>query len=58
MATRARSIRAGVAELEQWEQAAARAGLKLNAWVRRACNQTAELERAIDRLAEKEAQAE
>jgi hypothetical protein len=41
------SVRWAEGELEQFRGAAAKAGLKFNAWVRRACRDQADLERAI-----------
>ncbi len=41
------SIRFGGGELEDFRAAASSAGLKFNAWVRRACREAAALERAV-----------
>ena len=43
------SIRTSEDELHEWRIAADRAGMKLSAWLRRAADETAELERAASR---------
>lgn len=52
MASRVFGVRASELEREAWRLAASRSGLSLNAWVRRALTQAAELEAALARQEE------
>jgi hypothetical protein len=54
MASIAKSFKTSDVELAKWQACAETAGLSFNAWLRRACNRSAELELALHRQEERE----
>lgn len=46
----AKTIRASAAEWDSWREAALLAGLPLNAWIRRALSEAAEMELALSEM--------
>ena len=52
-----RSFRASPAEWEEWQRFADADGLSLNAWLRRAVNDAAALERTLAQMREREREA-
>lgn len=56
MAEKHRSIRPAAGEIDTWRTAAQAAGIPFNRWVRAACNHRAQLEQALRRQEELEAQ--